>query len=204
MIRFKEYLKESRISHEKNIILNEEMFGLYNFLNEGIIIPNTVIIKTLDVDELNSDEEFKALNITFITSKDSYYKNGKIFIGMKDINSKSELSSKIGHELIHAIQDEKSNKRYLNFHNNLEKLWKKFIQNKGSQLELNLIRNTIIEIRDFKNPYERMAYAYEFVSIGKNLGYNLHEIIKFTLDVFPEFQKDKQYMTYMYKYFEVL
>lgn len=204
MKTFEQLLMDMRISHERSPLINDQPFKLYDLMSEGVIIPIDLKVNSLDVNELNNNEEFKKLKIFFDNSStDSYYYNNKISIGTKDVRSKTELASRIGHELIHAVQDERSSKKYLNFHDGLEQLWKK------AKKELDLdtlykLRDEITSIQNFKNPYERMAYAYAFVKLGKENDNTLNEILNLVLKAYPEFKNDKQFMKYLYQYYEAI
>ncbi len=203
---FSEWLIGERKTYDKSL----ESVGLgfpdlhnSKLMSEGIIIPITFKLKSLNVDYLNNNQILKDLNITFNKADESFYKDGRITIGIKSISTIEQLSSKIGHELIHAIQDERSKKQYLNFHNSLEKLWNKSLSKLDSlsPSDIKDLRSSIILKRDFLNPYEKMAYAYEIVSQAKLKSVRIEHIIQWINEVYPEFTKDKQFLKYLYEYY---
>ncbi len=192
---FGEYLKRTRIHSITPAYSNA-------ILSEGIIIPNMMTVNTLDVEKLNNDSNMKELNIEFVDNVEGgWYREGKIIIGMIGIESKQQLSSLIGHELIHAIQDEKSKSKFMNFAKVLDsKLQKsKDIESFKHKLDKNDFKI------NFDNPYEKMAYAYQFVSEYKSvINKSIEDLIEFIYDAYPEFNKDKKFLKYTYQFYEKL
>ncbi len=212
MKSFEEFLESNefkgRIHNARNRIDNADVellvprCGNSILINEGIIIPIDFKVTTLDLEELNSNNVFKNLNIIFTNNEDSFYKGGVINIGIKNVTNKTQLSSLIGHELIHAIQDERSKGKYLNYIHKLDNILKLKIRSGKYFLEdlkrLSGINNTSFL---FKNPYERMAYAYQMVKEFKN-NFSIGELIQLIQLLYPEFNKDKQFLKYLYQYYE--
>ena len=167
-------------------------------LSEGIIIPPNFSIKSTDINYLLNEPLFKELGVEFDdSSSEIYYERGKIFIGTEGIRSKSVLASKIGHELVHKMQDIKSSGKFISWAKALHKEFssKPYVRDAIKQQEL-------LRKINFQNNFERMAYAYEFSSLFDEEGIDnaLNNINK----LFPEFRGDKQFMKYLYQYFEYL
>jgi hypothetical protein len=162
------------------------------FINEGIIKPELISINTYNENKLNN--EFKKYNINFIKDNqnlNAYYdkKTDTITIIYSEKDSFNEIEALIGHEMVHKEQHKKSNEYFKQSGRTIEKI-NELIQKKTKLLkepggvlkyskELNKLNSEINKIYNYflyLTPYEKMAYAYQFVYMNKNL--NPNDIIK--------------------------
>ncbi len=186
MLSFDEFLKApiSKLSIEAPPSVNSLL------ITEGIIFPLNVKLSDddIDVNTLNNMSKFRDMNILFgydiFPDGGGAYRDGKILIDIKGVRTARELINLIRHEIIHAIQDERSQGKFNSwksvdiFHKNPNKIF-------------------------FNNPYERMAYAFQFVTNYKDHIENgsFEDMYYKILKAYPEFKNDKQFKTYLGRYY---
>ena len=177
----------------------------YDMTNEGVIYPINITIDTLDVDILNSQSKYKLMNIKFFNDNLRYYKNGHIHIGVYDTNLKS-LELILQHEIIHAIQDERSQSKFNNYKQSLiNGLLKKYANNR--LLDINKEKNKIVIITKFNNPYEKMAYAFMLVKEYKMLDIDdpsVESLLSIAKIQYKNIKQDKQFKKYVGIYYQGL
>lgn len=157
---FREFLAESRRSpeHSSHTTINQD--DTIELLYEKIIIPKFEPDEelTLDINILNSMDYFKNLDIKFTNTDDStYHPKEGIKIGMNLITNLIQLKSSIKHEIIHAMQFERSQSKYLNYAKSLEKNFKKAVTSgkfKSKEEFYSEYENIKYQI-EFDNPYEK-------------------------------------------------
>ena len=158
------------------------------FMNEGIIKLELISINTHDKSKLNS--EFKKYNINFIKDNKnlnahSDKKTDTITIMYSERDTFNEIEAIIGHEMVHKEQHKKSNEYFKQSERTIGKI-NYLIQKKTKLLKepgvilkhsnelnkLNLEINKIYNYFLYSTPYEKMAYAYQFVYMNKNMNPN--------------------------------
>ncbi|MCD6435955.1 MAG: hypothetical protein J7L15_06160 [Clostridiales bacterium] len=157
-------------------------------INEGIIVPPKLNIKTLDIKKLN--KQFQNTIISFQMSDGGAHasyvpENEEIIVyldadGGMDFNT---LEALIQHEIIHSTQDQKSGMRMADA---IQKDFKKLrILNAkvascedGEELCPVLIKDykNLIAKMDFLNHEEEMAYAYMYAKMYKSL--SIKDVLK--------------------------
>lgn len=188
-------------------------------MNEGVIKPELVVVTSYDEDMLN--KEFKKYNIIFHKENNiecyGYYdyKKDEIHIFYSDKDLKEEIEAMIGHEMVHKEQHKKSKGNYfkqsekiINKINNLLKRKSEILQTPGGILihnkELKQIEKESEDLYNYflyLTPYEKMAYAYQYILMYKNLKPN--EIInKLKQDlIYKELIKTNDFKKYLAMYY---
>lgn len=221
-----EFLTEIRDFTRRSIIFNnhipcaatlEWIKEQQILMNEAVILPQLIEINTYDQYELN--KKFIGYNINFIKddkqSLNGYYDKANDFITI--IYSKNdtfeEIEALLGHEMVHKEQHKKTgeyfkqSERIVNQINDMRLKLNKLLKMPGGNL---INAKQIKEIQDKMNimyhnflyctPYEKMAYAYQFVHINKNLNPN-NIIKKIKTDEFTkEFPITTEFKKYVYMY----
>jgi hypothetical protein len=166
-------------------------------LHEGVIYPIKIKIPAdYSIEELN--KRFKDF-IHFSNTKGTFYKNGKIYIKISGKESIKEIEGMISHEMIHAVQDERSKGKFLKFRDALNGILEKYLEMTDSELLKHKDEILKITHRIKKdNPYEKMAYAYQMVSTFKGRK-SLKEMIDLSKNLFN--LNDKEYLKYLGIYY---
>lgn len=155
-------------------------------LLEGIIVPKKLKITTTDIDEL--EELFAATIVTFEEADEvdecraAYIPElDEIIVHVHPDMNINTLEYLIQHEIIHSIQDDKSNMRMAASIEKeriaIDKVTKK-IQKLNPKKDIDKIMKLSQELSDleadrgFLNVEEYMTYAYAFVKLRKNDNYN--------------------------------
>lgn len=159
-----------------------------NYLHEAVIVPPKLSIKTNDIKKL--EKQFKNTIITFEISDGGTHaayvpENESIIVYLdKDGDTPpAALEAIIQHEIIHSIQDDKSNMRMAdNIQIGFEQLRamnKEILSiDDDEEIDPKLVKKyqDLVAKMDFLNPEEEMAYAYMYVKMYKEL--NLKELLK--------------------------
>ena len=191
-MRFREFAKNKEIEDFYNNIKEIEDFHLREYnrnyyknlslipINEGIILPENIKIKSdlKDVDSLN--KEFEKEGVIFHykgniskNKMNAHYKQEKdeIHIFYGDNNTENEIEALIGHKMIHRQQHKKSNgnyfKRAKELTAELNKIADEF--NKTNDIKLFSEYKKKIKFKDFDNHFEQTAYVYQTIKENPNL-----------------------------------
>ncbi len=194
--------------HSLNEKLNEET---RKYMNGKVIEPEKIIINTLDIDTLN--KEFNKIKIFFHknnTLTGAYdFKSDNIYIGVSNNDTKEEIEAIIGHELVHKVQHKKSGTNFFKLTERMVKELQELINKRNHYLSKpggNLIYKKELSYLDelFKqkdleykqlNPFEEMAYAYQFVKNYSKYLDKPHEIIELLIHAkFPVTARLKKYI----------
>jgi hypothetical protein len=186
-----------------------------NYIQEAIIVPKKLNIKTTDVDKLNS--QFAGTILDFVEVDDINATGGgyrpeldeieiRVFPGM-DLNT---LEALVNHEIIHSIQDEKSGMR-MQAELEKEQAARKEIEKQIAKTDKNnpKAKQLIKDLSNWQTKHnfgtheEKMAYAYMFVKMSnKNKIKNVSDVIRNAED-WLEFKIDKQFKKYIGMYWMV-
>jgi len=159
------------------------------FLNEGIIVPPKLDIKTNDISKLN--KQFKSYsNPSIIFKADTgphgayVPKNDQIIIYLVPDMETSAIEAILQHEVIHSIQDLRSGmKMAVDIQKQQDKIrdLESYVDDLDDDEEIDPVLLTQImklkqklEIEmEHLNPEEEMVYAYMYAKMYKTLGFKV-------------------------------
>lgn len=191
------------------------------YLQEAVIVPDRIKITTTDIDELEA--QFADTIVTFEEVDDINHTGGGYIPELDEIEVRvhpdmnlNSLEAIINHEIIHSIQDQKSNMR-MAASIEKERLQQKKITTKIQKLDMSKpahvpkimklakeLEKTEVK-RAFDNAEEKMTYAYMAVKMRGSE--NIKEVIKDFNNWWTKMtngkKMDKRMLKYFYSYWMI-
>jgi hypothetical protein len=183
-------------------------------INEGIITPENLKISTSDVSVLNklynkNDIYFTQTDGSKSASFGNFDPSGRIEIQVPKNADLNVLNSVVSHELLHREQNKKSNGNYGEWISKYGAKLNTYIKNFNNRVDNETsTQNEFDKIKQmqnvfhYNNPYELMAYAYQFVKTRHEFGFKSpNDVIKFLENTnIPKTNKIKKYII---KYWDI-
>lgn len=215
---FKDYIRKYDSTALMMINLSEshhnalrDVWGVNTLFGDAVIEPERVSLPHLDISSLN--QFYDDIAFTRDLDKNNYQAKydpatGQIEVTFGTNVRKSEVEAILTHEIIHKQQESRSNNKFSEQQgrivqkiNQLSKQINTSV-NITKKRELTKLRNDLLRHFSYETPYEKMAYAYQYVKLRRNFK------LRSPVDVIDQMKKDghtvdNKLKKYIFMYWEI-